>query len=56
MISMSSGNEMKMFHMKSHGNIRLTIGDNVFERNKIVCQVEKDGLIIRVCESMSLDG
>ena len=49
-------NEMKMFHMKSHGNIRLTIGDNVFERNKIVCQVEKDGLIIRVCESMSLDG
>lgn len=49
-------NEMKMFHMKSHGNIRLTIGDNVFERNKIVCQVEKDGLIIRVCESMPLDG
>ena len=48
------GNEMKMFHMKSHGNIRLSVGDNVFERNKIVCQVEKDGLIIRVCESMDL--
>ena len=49
------GHEMKMFHMKSHGNIRLSVGDNVYERNKIVCQVEKDGLIIRVCESMSLD-
>ncbi len=48
------GNEMKMFHMKSHGNIRLSVGDNVFERNKIVCHVEKDGLIIRVCESMDL--
>jgi len=48
------GNEMKMFHMKSHGNIRLSVGDNVFERNKIVCQVEKDGFIIRVCESMDL--
>lgn len=51
----SFGFEMKMFHMKSHGNIRLSVGDNVFERNKIVSQVEKDGLIIRVCESMSLD-
>ena len=51
----SFGFEMKMFHMKSHGNIRLSIGNNVFERNKIVCQVEKDGLIIRVCESMDLD-
>ena len=54
-IASEFGNEMKMFHMKSHGNIRLSVGDNVFERNKIVCQVEKDGLIIRVCESMSLD-
>jgi hypothetical protein len=51
----SFGFEMKQFHMKSHGNIRLSIGNNVFERNKIVCQVEKDGLIIRVCESMDLD-
>jgi len=51
----SFGFEMKMFHMKSHGNIRLSVGDNVYERNKIACQVEKDGLIIRVCESMSLD-
>jgi len=49
------GHEMKMFHMKSHGNIRLSIGNNVFERNEIVCQVEKDGLIIRVCESMDLE-